>query len=131
MAERPAEPDEPTVSPMELVIGAARIMVLLAGVVLILVGAYYAVQVFFTVGGLLRDPAGLDAPVKRLAEVISADKLAFNAGGQQVEPGGTLALCLLLVWNIFWAWIPLAIIAAGGRLVAAGSRLRDDRGDSK
>jgi hypothetical protein len=28
---------------------------------------------------------------------------------------------------MFWAWIPLAIIAAGGRLVAAGSRLREEQ----
>jgi hypothetical protein len=127
MAESSATPDERGASPMDLVIAAARIMALLAGVVLILVGAIYAVQVFFSVGGLLKDPAQLGAPVKRVEEVISADKLTMNVGGEQVEPGGTISLCLLLLWYMFWAWIPLALIAAGGRLVAAGSRLREEQ----
>jgi hypothetical protein len=103
----------------------ARIFTLVAGLVLILVGAIYAVQVFWSVGSLLKNPAGLEGPVKTMEQLISAEKLGIQFNGQPVNFGGMIALCLLFLWYVFWAWIPLALIAAGGRLVAACSQLRD------
>jgi hypothetical protein len=122
--------DEPvlnqrSVSPLELVMAGARVFTLVAGIVLILVGAVYAVQVFWSVGSLLKNPAGLEGPVKTVEKLISAENLAVPVNGQPVQFGGAIAMCLLLLWYLFWAWIPLALIAAGGRLVAACSQLRE------
>src|SRR5688572_26190091 len=126
-------PDESTLlnersaSPMEMLLSGARILMLVTGVVLILVGVVYGVQVFLTVGSLLKDPAGLDAPVKAMEKVISAENLALNINGQAIQVGGAVALMLMFLWYVFWAWIPLAIIAAGGRLVAAASQRLEGR----
>lgn len=105
--------------------GAARLFTLGAGVLLILVGAVYAVSVFLSVGSLLKNPAALAGPLETFKRLIGADKLVLNAGGQVVEVGGMAAIGILFLWYVFWAWIPLALIAAGGRLVAACSQLRD------
>jgi hypothetical protein len=109
---------------MDMILAGARVFTLIVGVVLILVGVVYAVQVFLTVGSLLKDPGGLAAPVKAVEKVISAENLALNVNGQPVAFGGVVALLLMFLWYAFWAWIPLAIIAAGGRLVSACSQLR-------
>ncbi len=117
--------NERPVSPLELVMAGARIFTLVAGLLLILVGSVYAVEVFWSVGSLLKDPAGLEGPVKSFEKIISAENLALPLNGQPVQFGGAIALSLLFVWYAFWAWIPLALIGAGGRLVAACSQMRE------
>lgn len=125
MPDEPALLNERSSSPMDMLLVGARVLTLIAGVVLILVGVVYAVQVFLTVGSLLRDPAGLEGPVKAVEKVISAENLALNLNGQAIQVGGMVAMLLMFLWYVFWAWIPLAIIVAGGKLVAACSRLRE------
>jgi hypothetical protein len=117
--------NERPVSPIELLMAGARIFTLVAGLLLILVGGLYALQVFWSVGSLLKDPAGLEGPTKTIGRIISAEKLSMQINGQAVEFGGVFSLVLLFLWYVFWVWIPLALIAAGGRLVAAGTQLRD------
>lgn len=116
-----------TVSPMEMFLSGARLLTVVIGVVLILVGVAYAVQVFQAVGGLLRDPAGLEAPVQKMQKIIGAEKMEVNINGQAFPVGGAISLLLMFLWYAFWAWIPLAIIAAGGRLVSAATQLRERR----
>jgi hypothetical protein len=127
MPDESALLNERSTSPMDLLLGGARILTLMAGVVLILVGVVYAVQVFLTVGSLLKNPTGLEGPVKAMEKVISAEQMALNINGQAIPFGGAVALLLMFLWYVFWAWIPLAIIAAGGRLVSAGTQMRESR----
>ncbi len=131
MAEDPTLLNERSASPLDMLLAGARIFTLVAGVVLILVGVVYAVQVFLTVGSIVKNPAALEGPVKSFEKVISAEQLAVNVNGQAVRVGGAVALMLLFVWYLFWAWIPLAIIAAGGRLVSACTQLREARRDGR
>ncbi len=127
ITEEPVLSDR-SASPLDLVMAGARMLTLLAGVVLILVGVVYAVQVFLAVGSLLKDPAaGLEGPVKGVEKLISAETMVLDLNGQTVRFGGTTAMLLMFVWYAFWAWIPLAIIGAGGRLVAAFSQVREGK----
>ena len=127
MPDETALMNERGASPLDVIMTGARLLTVFAGVILILAGVVYAVQVFQAVGGLLRDPAGLQAPVETMAKIIGAEKLEININGQPLAIGGVVSLLLMFLWYAFWAWIPLAIIAAGGRLVAAASQLRDAR----
>jgi hypothetical protein len=127
MADEPLLLNERTSSPIDMLLAGARILTLITGVVLILVGVVYGIQVFLTVGSLLKNPAGLEAPVKAMEKVISAENLALNINGQAIQVGGAVALLLMFLWYVFWAWIPLAIIAAGGKLVGVASQLREAR----
>jgi hypothetical protein len=98
MADESSLLNERSASPLDMLLAGARIFALIAGVVLILVGVVYAVQVFLTVGGIVKNPA---------------------------------ALMLLFVWYLFWAWIPLAIIAAGGKLISVCTQLKDARREGR
>jgi hypothetical protein len=111
-------------NPLDLIVAGARLLTVVVGVVMILVGVVYAVQVFQSVGALLRDPAGLEAPVQRMEKIISAEKLEVTINGQPLALGGPVSLLLMFLWYVFWAWLPLAIIAAGSRLVSSAAQMR-------
>lgn len=128
MPDEPALLNDRTISPLEMFLTGARLLTVIVGVVLILAGVVYSVQVFQAVGGLLRDPAGLEAPLQKMQKMIGAEKMEVNLNGQPFPVGGAISLLLMFLWYAFWAWIPLAIIAAGGRLVSAASQLRERRG---
>jgi hypothetical protein len=107
-----------TAMPMpELLALAARVGCQGVGLLLIVMGAMYAISVFSAVFELVKDPQGLESPVRTVSKAIDAEKLSFNVQGQAVSPGGTVAMILLLLWYVFLAWIPLAIVKTGGLLI--------------
>ncbi len=91
---------------------------------LLLYGAYHAIDVFVQVGRLLKDPSQGAPAVDSLAEIIDAPHLKFLLNGQDVGVGRTVAVILLGMGYLLWAWIPLAIIGAAGKLLhlLAGGR---------
>jgi hypothetical protein len=52
-----------------------------------------------------------------MAKTIDAEHLAVDMGEQTIAPGRLLAMLILLLWYLLWAWIPLATLGAGGRLL--------------
>lgn len=92
--------------------------------VLLLYGAYHAIDVFVQVGRLLKDPSQAAPAVDSLAEIIDAPQLKFLFNGQDVGVGRAVAVILLGLGYLLWAWIPLAIIGAAGKLLhlLAGGR---------
>jgi hypothetical protein len=101
----------------ELINVLARVACQGVGLLLVAMGACYAISVFSTVGAILKNPQGLQAPVEAMAATIHADELKVTVGESSIAPGHVVALLLVLLWHMFWAWIPLALLAAGGRLL--------------
>lgn len=101
----------------ELINILARVACQGVGLLLVVMGACYAISVFSTVGGILKSPQGLQAPVEAMAATIHADELKITVAEVSIAPGYVVALLLVLLWHVFWAWIPLALLGAGGRLL--------------
>lgn len=82
------------------------------GIVLLMLvfAVYYAFQVFFQVGSLLRDPANAEPAVQTVAQLIEADKLRVSHMGESIEFGRLISVLVLGLGYVFWALIPLWII---------------------
>ncbi|QDU60629.1 hypothetical protein Pan216_14760 [Planctomycetes bacterium Pan216] len=95
------------------------------GLLLIIIGTFFAIQVFTSVYGLVNKPEGMAGAVDQTAELIESEKLSVKIGADRVEAGRLAATMVLFVWYMLCAYIPLAIIAVGGRLVWAMRKPRE------
>lgn len=87
-------------------------------VIVLICGVYYGVEVFWRIGDLLTDPKKAESAVKSVAEMIDADKLTIEyQPGKILQPGRALALLLLGLGHLAWAWIPVQVIATTGRVL--------------
>lgn len=104
-----------------------RLAVQITGIVLIVVGVVYLLDVFVRVREVINAPQKQDELVNGFAKQIDADKIAIPTSklgeGNQFVPGDPIpigrpiALGMALAWHLLFAWIPLAILAAGGKLI--------------
>lgn len=96
-----------------------RSLAAIVGLCLVVAGGYLTIQVFFEVGAVIRDPAGVGKTIEGFAQLIQADKLILSGGEGKpnVEPGRFIATFMLLIWFFIWAWIPIALLSAGGSVV--------------
>ncbi|MBL8891498.1 MAG: hypothetical protein JNL67_16075 [Planctomycetaceae bacterium] len=85
--------------------------------VMLVVAVYYAFQVFFQVGSLLRDPTNAEAAVRSVAQLIEADKLRISHLGESIEFGRLISVFVLGFGYVFWALIPLWIIGTAARVL--------------
>ncbi len=84
---------------------------------LLLCGAYYAIDVFRQIGALVNNPATGKAAVDSLAEIIDAPQLSFPVNGKSVGFGKVAAVIILGIGYLLWAWVPLTILSVSGRLL--------------
>jgi hypothetical protein len=94
-----------------------RVVSQVLGLFLILVGAYFGIQVFLSVWRLLRSPADLEPALVGIMELLQMQHLAVPVGEEKVAVGRPVATGVLLLVHIVCAWIALAVLAAGGRLI--------------
>ena len=86
--------------------------------VLLIVSAYLAINVFFSIGALIRDPQAAKSSVAGVAELISAEKLTFNYDAEQsLEFGNLVAFLLLLFCYILWLYVPATLISVCARIL--------------
>jgi hypothetical protein len=87
------------------------------GLGLVLAGTYYALDVFHAIGSIVRDFKNLEAPAATMAEIIDAKRMTVKLHGEEFAVGRSAAAGGVFMWYGLWAWIALAIIGAGGRLL--------------
>jgi len=86
------------------------------GVVLLLIGAYYGLQVLVDVLGALRNPANLEPALAGMVQLLGVQDLAIPVQGEKVPVGKPAGVVVLVVWYLVCAWIALAVMSAGGKL---------------
>jgi hypothetical protein len=94
-----------------------RVACQLVGLLLILLGAFYVLNVFSAVGGVIAKPEGIEALPKAISQAIDADRMVVKTETTEVAFGKAVAMLFTLLWYLLWAWIPLALLYAGGKLV--------------
>ena len=122
--------DRDSSSPDDLVGALAALLrglCLVAFFVVLVIGMYYAIQVFTQVGRVITDPGIARDSVDAIAEMIDAEKLTWNLGQDPIEPGRLIAYLLLFVWYLIWFWIPMALIHAAGKIILGSLPDRDKK----
>jgi hypothetical protein len=87
------------------------------GLLLILLGAFYLLSVFRAVSEIIARPEGLEALPKAIAAAIDSERMIVKTETAEVAFGKAVAMLFTIMWYILWAWIPLALLYAGGKLV--------------
>jgi hypothetical protein len=109
--------DDPSPPPALGLAGPVRVLCQLVGLGLVLVGTYYAIDVFHAIGAVVKDFKNLEGPAATMAEIIDAKHMNLRINGEDFAAGRSAAAGGVFMWYGLWAWIALAIIAAGGRLL--------------
>ena len=85
---------------------------------MLVIAAYFAVQVFFRIGALVSDPATAQESVAAIGRIISADKLRFQPPGQDpIEVGDLVSFLLLLFCYVLWLYVPATLISVCSRVL--------------
>ncbi|QDT66355.1 hypothetical protein [Calycomorphotria hydatis] len=118
----PVEQRDPleSFSMLETVDGLVRMLMVVIGALLLIVGAYLGYQVFAQLGLVIREGDGLEAGVERIAKIIDADTMHYKdqQKGVDIPIGRTVAMVCYGGWFLLWVWIPLALIRVAGSLLS-------------
>lgn len=105
------EPSYPVLSTM-------RVLGLVIGLILILIGVYFGILILGDVLGLLRDPVTIESPLKTLAAALDLDGVTLELQGKPVKLGRMAAVLILFVGYWICSIIAMKTALAGGRLIA-------------
>ena len=97
--------------------GKVRVGGQILGVILVLIGAYFAVLILIACVGVLRDPARTGMSVATMSKTIGLEGVQITSGKDQVPIGRAAAGLLLLAWYMVASSISLKLISIGGRMV--------------
>src|SRR5262249_32862831 len=88
------------------------------GLLLILVGSYFALSAIVTALGIIRDPAGMGPTLESMAKALGIEQVEIPAGEGKIPVGRLGPASLLPGWHAVVAQISVVLIGAGGKLVA-------------
>lgn len=99
---------------------AVRLLVVVAGVVLIFVGARYAFMLFDTIYQGLGNPEGGAQLLEQWAQFLVRDMpgVEHSDGLRRAENVRVLAALIVGLGAVVLAWIALRIVVAGGQIVS-------------
>ncbi len=101
--------------------GLVRLLCLATGIVVLGIGIYCGWRVFEHVEAVVTEGKPLAAAVDRISQAIEAEKIAIRdpEKGIQMELGRSVAVGLLWMFYIVWAWVAMGFIKAGGSLISS------------
>lgn len=94
------------------------------GLVVIIIGLKYAMDIFFLILAILKSPADLAVPVQQIADIIRGQAFEGRAEGGTVFLANIIALTVYCCGVLLCAWLTLALMHTGARIVSlsAGDR---------
>jgi hypothetical protein len=88
-----------------------------AGLLLIILGAYYALHIVADGIQAARNPADLEPAVEGMVRTLELEKANVPVQDEKVPLGRPVAFVALLLWYGLCALVALKLVGAGGRLV--------------
>ncbi len=94
------------------------------GLIVIIIGLKYALDIFFLILAILKSPADLATPVEQIADIIRGHAFEGRAEGGTVFLANIIALTVYCCGVLLCAWLTLALMHTGARIVSltAGDR---------
>jgi hypothetical protein len=92
------------------------------GLVLTLIGAYFAIMILSSCIAVLRDPGQSANSVTAMTKTLGIENAQITSGKDQIPIGKISAGVMLLAWYQVAAWISIRLMVVGGQMVSSGRR---------
>jgi hypothetical protein len=116
--------DEGVTPVVEVVRAIVSLIATCLGLVVIIIGLFYAMEVFHLIFSTLQTPVVLTEPIRQLAESFGGDAFNIALKDRSIPLAKLLALTVYCGGGLLVAWLTLAIMHTGANIVSltAGDR---------
>lgn len=117
-------PTEEPVPAVEIIKKIISLIATTIGLVVIIVGLKYAVDIFHLIFTTLQHPASLTEPIRQMAESIGGSAFDLRLEHRSVPLANVLAIMVYCGGALLSAWLTLAMMHTGAKIVSltAGDR---------
>jgi hypothetical protein len=102
----------------ETVASAARLLTTGLGIAIVIAGLYCAIKVFFAIFVILNAPEQFQPLYRQWVDVIGGDALSVPIDGKPFPLANLAAVLVLGLGVMVLAWIALAIMLTGAKIVS-------------
>ncbi len=106
--------------------GGMRMASQVFGLILVVIGGYFGLQLASDLLGFVRNPADWEGSVGAMSKTLNLGELGFQIEGRRVSADRTIALGMLLLGYFICTWVAMRLVVAGGRLVAGAVAERQE-----
>lgn len=89
------------------------------GIVLVIIGAYYAINLASDALAYLRDPAAMAPRMEGMMKALNIDKTEIKLGEVEISFGRSLGGGMLGFWYFICGWVAFKLISVGAHLTLA------------
>jgi hypothetical protein len=88
------------------------------GLVVIIIGLRYAMDIFQLIFSILKSPTYLTEPIRQMAEVIGGSALDLSWEGRAVFLANIIALIVYCCGILLCAWLTMALMHTGAKIIS-------------
>lgn len=116
--------DEGAAPAVEVLRGIVSLIATCLGLAVIIIGLFYAMEIFRLIFSILQSPVMLTEPIRQLAESFGGDAFNIDLKDRSIPMANLLALTVYCGGALLAAWLTLAMMHTGARIVSltAGDR---------
>lgn len=111
-------PEEPKMPLVEIIKNITSLVATCIGLVAIIIGLKYAIDIFHIIFTILKTPTYLTGPIQQMAEVIGGSAFELNWEGRAVFLANIMALGIYCCGVLICAWLTLALMHTGAKIVS-------------
>lgn len=104
---------------------AANLFITLVGVLMVLIGLYFAIKLFYRIFDALLYPEHIRELLMAWSQTLQWHVLDFDLQGKTLSFGPTLALAVIGIGAFLLVSIALAIVRTGARIIAFATEERE------
>lgn len=111
-------------SVVEIIRNIISLLATCVGLVVIIIGLKYAMDIFQLIFSILKSPTYLTDPIQQMAGVIGGSALELSWEGRAAFLANLLALVVYFCGILLGAWLTLALMSTGAKIISltAGDR---------
>ena len=111
-------------SVVEIIRNIISLLATCVGLVVIIIGLKYAMDIFQLIFSILKSPTYLTDPIQQMAGVIGGSALELSWEGRAAFLANLLALVVYFCGILLCAWLTLALMSTGAKIISltAGDR---------
>ena len=120
----PFAEDEDAISIMEILKRIVQIAATCLGLAVIVIGLYYAMDVFHLILNMLKSPSTLSEPVRELADSFGGRAFDIRLPDRTIPLASLIALVVYCLGVLICAFLTMALMQTGAKIVSltAGDR---------
>jgi len=117
-------PSEEPVPAVEIIKKIISLIATTIGLLVIIVGLKYAVDIFHLIFTILQSPASLTDPIRQMAESIGGSAFDLKLEHRSIPLANIMAIMVYCGGALLSAWLTLAMMHTGAKIVSltAGDR---------